>query len=65
MMNLLAINAMPTTHDDSGKIHESIFRSYHILNYVLEMVNRGDSKETINDVVAFLQASEEEKTRKR
>ena len=35
-------------------IHESCFRSYSILNKVLEMVERGDSKESIIEVVEFL-----------
>ena len=36
------------------KIHESCFRSYSILEQVLIMVERGDSKETIFEVVDFL-----------
>ena len=35
-------------------IHESCFRSYSILEQVLIMVERGDSKETIFEVVEFL-----------
>ena len=34
--------------------HESCFRSYSILEQVLIMVERGDSKETIFEVVEFL-----------
>jgi hypothetical protein len=34
--------------------HESVLRSYHILDKVCEMVTRGDSKETILEVVALL-----------
>lgn len=34
--------------------HESLYRCYHTLRLVLEMVNRGDSKETINQVADFL-----------
>lgn len=45
------IQNMPTSID---KIHESCYRSYHILVKVLEMVNRGDSKETITEVVEML-----------
>lgn len=41
----------PIIKDD---IHESIFRSNGILMYILEMVKRGDSKETIWDVYDFL-----------
>lgn len=35
-------------------IHESCFRSYSILEQVLIMVKRGDSKETIFEIVEFL-----------
>lgn len=35
-------------------IHESCYRSYSILEQVLIMVERGDSKETIFEVVEFL-----------
>ena len=33
--------------------HESVYRSYHILAKVLEMIERGDSKETIFEFVEF------------
>ncbi len=36
--------------------HESLLRSFHILNHVLDMVNRGDSKETIFEVVQLLKS---------
>ena len=42
---------MPTTLDN---IHESCFRSYHILERVLEMVKRDDNKNTIFELVEFL-----------
>jgi len=51
MKNLEDIMLMPTVND---KVHESIFRSYHILEYVLIMVERGDSKDTIMEVVKLL-----------
>jgi hypothetical protein len=35
------------------KVHESCYRTYHILNYVMIMLSRGDSKETIKEVVDF------------
>ena len=41
----------PTVVDNN---HESVYRSHQILMYVLEMVKRGDSKETIWDVYYFL-----------
>jgi hypothetical protein len=48
---LKQIQGRPTTLDN---IHESCFRSYSILDHVLKMVERGDSKETIFEVVEFL-----------
>ena len=41
----------PTSYNN---IHESVFRSYHLLDYVITMVERGDSKETIFEMVEFL-----------
>lgn len=53
MQNTLSeIKKLPTSID---KVHESCYRSYHILAYVLTMVERGDNKETILDVVNHLQ----------
>ena len=34
--------------------HQSLYRAYHILDYVLEMVKRGDSKETILETAQFM-----------
>jgi hypothetical protein len=42
------IRRLPTELDG---IHESCFRSFHVLNLVCSMVKRGDSKETIIMVV--------------
>lgn len=42
---------LPQTIDN---VHESCYRSFHILRKVVEMVNRGDSKETINEMVELL-----------
>jgi hypothetical protein len=52
MRKLKQIQAMPTTLEN---IHESCFKSYDILKQVLVMVERGDTKETIFEVVEFLQ----------
>lgn len=49
--SLKEIQKMPTC---VSAIHESCYRSYHILDQVLNMVKRGDSKETIFEVVEFL-----------
>lgn len=48
---LKQIQKMPTVLNN---IHESCFRSTHILTQVLNMIDRGDSKETIHEVVDFL-----------
>lgn len=53
-MTLKQIFEMPQVMDSAQKVHESVFRSYHILDKVMEMVIRGDSKETIIEVVNFL-----------
>lgn len=55
-MKLQDIKNMPTTIDSDGSVtyHESVLRSYQILDYVLGMVERGDSKETIFEVVEML-----------
>ena len=48
---LKTIIEIPTMLDN---IHQSCFRSSHILLYILDMVQRGDSEETIMDVYYFL-----------
>lgn len=43
--------------------HESLVRSYQLLDYVMDMVERGDSVKTIRDLVEFMRSlpeSEEE-----
>jgi hypothetical protein len=55
-MELKSIRERPTVIANN---HESLYRCYSILECVLEMVKRGDSKETIFDVVSFLSAPEE------
>jgi len=50
-MNLKEIQRLPISLEN---IHESCFRSYHILNQVLEMIGRNDSANTIFEVVEFL-----------
>jgi hypothetical protein len=42
----------PTVIDNN---HESLYKSYHTLRYIITMVNRGDSAETINEMFEFLQ----------
>jgi hypothetical protein len=53
-MNLQEIKAMPTIHE-GAKIHESVFRSYHTLEKIKEMIYRGDSTETIKEIINFLE----------
>lgn len=50
-MELKEIQKLPTSID---KIHESCFRSYHVLQQVLIMVGRGDSIQTIVEVYELL-----------
>lgn len=51
MDELKKIKQMPTS---KNKVHQADLRSTGVLQYVLEMVNRGDSPETIFGVVAML-----------
>ena len=51
MLDLHEIKKKPTVIDNK---HESIYRCYDVLEYVLEMVERGDSKESIKEVASFL-----------
>ena len=36
------------------KIHESILQSFHTLNFVYEMATRGDSPETIVQIIDLI-----------
>lgn len=56
-MTLKDIIKMPTVVDNN---HESVYRSYHILLKVIEMVERNDSKETIIEIADFLSIGEKE-----
>lgn len=48
------IKDYPTIYDD---VHESVYRSYSILELVKEMLERWDSKETIIDMIKYLENS--------
>lgn len=48
------IAKMPTSRDGA---HESCFRSHAIMMYVRKMAERGDSTETIKDVMHFLMSA--------
>ena len=52
-----SIKHFPTIWNEWWKIHESIFRSYNILSYVKEMLQRWDSKETILEIIEELENS--------
>jgi hypothetical protein len=52
MNKMKKIKEMPTTLEG---ISETVMRSYGILYQVLLMITRGDSKETIIELVEFLQ----------
>jgi len=57
-MKLSDIKKRPTVIDkralNQDIILESDFRASHILHYVMEMLRRNDSRETINEVVDLL-----------
>lgn len=46
----LNIKKLPTVKNN---VHESIYKSYHVLNQVKDMLDRGDSKETVLDFIDF------------
>ncbi len=46
----LTIEAIPT---GTRGVHESIFRSYQILGEVKEMLDRGDSVETVREFIRW------------
>ena len=48
------IQRMPTTLDN---VHESVFRSYQILEKVKEMLSRNDSVETITETIEHLESN--------
>ena len=49
MENQLAyLRELPTSYEN---LHESMVRSYHLLEYVKTMLKRGDSKETILEII--------------
>jgi hypothetical protein len=58
MGKLASIKERPTVIDNN---HESLYRSYHILDYVLKLVERDDSKDTIFEVVDYLRAKNVER----
>tara|TARA_R110000868_G_C10933446_1_gene766537 strand:+ start:2674 stop:2841 length:168 start_codon:yes stop_codon:yes gene_type:complete len=53
-MNIENIKQLPTTYEGENRIHESIFKSYHILEFVMKLIERGADKETIKEIVEYL-----------
>ena len=54
-MRIADIKDNPTVYKD---VHESIYRSYQILEYVKEMLLRGDSSETILDIIEQIEKTD-------
>lgn len=50
-MKIQEIKDFPTS---IGNTHESVLQSYQLLKKVKEMVERGDSRETILEVIEFV-----------
>lgn len=59
-MKIEEIIKMPTTYiDKNGRdCHESLLRSYQLLDKVKEMLKRGDSQDTILEVVEYIERRE-------
>ncbi len=55
------IRAMPTDWDrpiEGRGIHESVFRSYQVLEAVKLMLDRGDSSETVLEFIRWVETGE-------
>lgn len=61
MKNLRGVLNMPTVMDtkdvpnNAKGIHESVFRSYHIVEYVRELLERGVPGDVVLDILKSLQ----------
>lgn len=55
-MTTTEIKEFPSVY---ANIHESVFRSYQLLQKVKEMVGRGDSKETILEIISEVEGEQE------
>jgi len=62
-MKIIDIQKFPTSitfntsHSIPNGIHESLFRSYHILNRVLEEIQAGTGTDTILEIVEMMRAN--------
>lgn len=54
-MKISQIKKLPVLH---GNTHESIYRSYHTLKLVKDMLERGDSSRTIIEVIELINEKE-------
>lgn len=54
------IAAMPTVHNN---VHESVYRSYHILAYVEDLLRRGTPGDVVRDLLDEIKAMGEEHDR--
>jgi hypothetical protein len=52
---LKRIAKKPIIWNGNDKIHESIFRSYSIVEYIKQLCIRGTDPETMLDIIEFLQ----------
>jgi hypothetical protein len=55
-MNLIDITKQDTILEieNGQKVHESILQSYHVVNFIYEMAERGDSSKTIVEVINLI-----------
>jgi hypothetical protein len=61
-MDLIEILEMDSVREyENCKVHESVFQSYHIVDFVYNMARRGDSSETIVQVINLIRILEREK----
>lgn len=54
-MRIIDIHALPTTMDNASKIHESVFRSFHILEKAKEYLALGVPPGVILDLIAEME----------
>ena len=59
-MKIVAIHQMRTCYPDGGKggVHESIFRSYHILEKTKELLAQGVPAPVVLDLIAYMESPE-------
>ncbi|MFZ4103780.1 MAG: hypothetical protein ACOYKI_03525 [Sediminibacterium sp.] len=55
-MNLIDITKQDTILEieNGQKVHESILQSYHVVNFIYEMAERGDSSKTIVEIINLI-----------